>query len=1108
MPRLNGFAKPCLALAALTLIAAPVLGADKPWIRSPAISPDGKQLAFRYRGDLWLVSSSGGRARLLTSHVGFETDPIWSPDSTLIAFASDRHGQFDAFVVEAGGGAPLRLTHHSASDRPACFSRDGAELLFSSARLDAPGAALPSASLGELYAISVKGGRPRQLLTTPAESARLSPDGRLLAYHDRKGYENVWRKHHVSSVARDIWIYDLATKTHRRVTGFRGEDRNPMWSPDGKGLVYLSERGGSFNIWQRAAHGDDEPVQVTRHAPHPVRSLSIADDGTLAYNYNGEVWIRPPAAAARRLDIELVADLRTNPVEAKTYTRDATEMALAPGGEEVAFVVRGEVFVASLAHGTTRRITDTPEQERNLSWAPNGRELYYAGERGGSWNIYKTRLGDPTEAAFHRATLLEESAVLVSDNETFQPAVSPDGARIAFLQDRDAIAVMDLASGARKVVVSADNIYSYSDGDVRFHWSPDGRWLAFGYLSHRRWIEDIGVVDIAKGTIINITESGYNEGGAWWSPDGRALLFISDRYGRRSHGSWGSDGDVMAWYLSREAYDRARLNEEDFSLLLEKEKKAKADKKEDKKEDKKGKGQGEDKDGATAGEKPDPIEPLAIEFERRRERLRRMTLHSAPVGDYALSPDGEALVYFAQVESRWDLWVSRWRASATRKLVAYGDRDGGELAFAKDGKTLVVRRGDGRIEALKLGGALSKEGGSPKRKPVGYAAAMDIDRPAERAHLFEHVWRQARAKFYKPDLHGADWLALKANYAAFLPTINNNHDFAELLSELLGELNASHTGSGYRLRPGTADQTAALGLLYDTEWRGPGLRIAEVLAGGPADRAELKIEAGLILTKINGVALGPTVNTARLLNGQAGKRVRLALKDPRANTSRDAVIKPISLGAERGLRYERWVKARRALTEKLSGGRVGYVHVRSMNDASFRRVYQETLGLNSDKDALVVDTRFNGGGWLHEDLVAFLDGEKYSDFLPRGKKLGRLGGEPNFRWTRPVAVVQSEGNYSDAHIFPYAFKQLKVGKLVGSPVPGTGTAVWWETLIDKSLYFGIPQVGNLDLEGRYLENLELQPDILVLNDPQSMARGEDKQLVAAVEALLEEIEAR
>jgi Tol biopolymer transport system component len=1100
----------CAALCAFFAMSAHAEEAK--WLRYAAISPDGSQIAFEYQGDLWLVPSRGGEARPLTTHVAYEKTPVWSPDGKTIAFASNRHNSFDVFAVSAEGGAARRLTWHSAGDFPSGFTPDGREVLFTSTRLDSPVSTLVTTYLPELYTVSIEGGRARQILTTPAEAARFNPAGTLLAYQDKKGYENEWRKHHVSSVTRDLWTWNPATGEHRQITSFRGEDRNPVWSADGRTLYYLSEQGGSFNVWKMNADGSAQE-QLTRHQTHPVRFLSAANDGTLCYAWDGSLWTKRPGAEPMRLAVDVRASDRVNPVETRVFNEGATDFAPSPNGEEVAFIVRGEIFAASVEHGTTKRITRMPEQERSLAWAPDGRTLYFAAERGDSWNLYKVSLARKDEEHFFNSTTLKEEPVLASQDETFQPLLSPDGKKIAYLHNRDSINVLDLASGKTKNIVPERMNYSYSDGDIGFEWAPDSKWLTFTYMPFERWIGEAGAANVETGEILNLTTSGYEEYQPHWSRDGKAVYFYSDRFGRRNHASWGSDGDVFALYLTQEAYDRAMMSREDFDLLQKKEEEEKGEAEEAKDSKDKAKGGKEKKKEKKKEE--EPPKPVVIDTKGIEKRLRRLTMHSAPIGGFALSPDGEALVYFAEMDGAWDLWMTLPRDGETKKLVTLREDGPGQVVFSKEGDSALVLTAEGRIMSLELGGALApssrKKGGETKdmfssvsAEPVSFAAEMTIHTPEERAYMFDHVWRQTWEKFYQPGMHGADWKGLKTYYKAFLPHVANGFDFAELLSEMLGELNASHTGSGHWEFDENGDQTAALGLLYDTAWTGDGLRVAEVLENGPCDLAPSKIKPGAMLTKIDGEALSASVDPARLLDRKAGKPVLLSLQSADGKSKWEEVVKPVGLGEESELLYRRWTKRMREMTEKLSGGTVGYVHCRDMDDASFREIYKEVLGRNSDKKALILDTRFNGGGWLHDDLVKFLSGEEHLWFDPRGKK---MGSEPLSRWARPVAVLISEGNYSDAHVFPYAFHALRVGKLVGTPVAGTGTAVWWENLLDPSIYFGIPQVGLRMPDGGYLENTELMPDYLVYNDPASTARGEDRQLEKAVEVLMEEVKA-
>lgn len=1085
-------------LFAPAVIASTANAESEQWIRYPAISPDGKNIAFSFHADIWIVSSEGGQARRITSHAGHEKDPVWSPDSQSIAFASDRHGNWDVFVMPASGGEPKRLTHHSDEDRPVSFSVDGTEVYFTGSQQDAHDAHVPHSSLDELYSVSVHGGRAKQILTTPAGRAKPSPDGKYLVYEDYKGYENYFRKHHQSAVTRDVWLYDIEKKEHTKLTTFRGEDREPVWSADGKRILFLSERDGSFNVysmkWKRILKTNDEDKgnieQITHHTPHAVRSLSIANDGTLCYGYLGTIFIKKPNEKPVEVTIDLTTDPKENVVSIETLRDGATEMTVSPNGKEVALVVRGELFVANTEFGTTKRITNTPTQERSVVWAKDNRTLYYAGEREGAWNLYKATIANKDETSFSVATTIDEEEILANGDENFQPVLSPDGKMIAFLRNRDELQVMNVKTKEVKSIVPASKNYSYTDGDINFSFSPDSKWLAFTYCGHKRWLTDIGIANLDTLEIHNVTESGYEEGAPVWSRDSNALLFVSDRFGRRNHGSWGSDQDIMAVYLNDKAYQWSKMTEEEHKRWKEEN-----DKKEEADEEKSSKSKGEKKKPKKA--KPKSIDLATSDFKYRTSRL---TIHSAPIGEYAITKDGETLVYFAQVDGKWDIWKTKIRTKATSKLLAIASDETGSLQFGEDDETLIVMTDKGELKKVSI-----PEDGEATEKGIDYAAEMTINASEEREYMFEHVWRQVKRKFYRADLHGVDWDSLKSTYASFLPTISNNYDFAELLSEMLGELNASHTGAMSKVggQEG-ADATAALGLLFDLNHEGDGLKIAEVLKRGPADIPKSKIRPGVVIDAIDSIRLTPDVDPWQQLNRKIAKPIRLSLVDPETDKKWEEVIKPISMAAQNELLYQRWIDSRRALVDKLSAGRVGYVHVRDMDDDSFRKVYMETLGLNSDKDALLVDTRFNGGGWLHDDLISFLSAKDYVYVVPRDKEKGTFGGEPTFRWTRPVAVLQSESNYSDAHFFPYSFQAVGAGPLVGTPVAGTATAVWWEELIDSSIVFGIPQVGVVTMDGEYLENNELKPDHEVYLTPNDMARGLDPQIEKSVEVLLQQ----
>lgn len=1091
-----------LAGGLVALCLSTIGRAESPlWLRYPAISPDGRTIVFSHRGDLYRVPVSGGTAMPLTVHDAYEFMPVWSRDGQSLAFASDRNGNFDVFVMPATGGEPRRITFNSADDLPSDFTPDGKYVLFTAQRRDSrENIQFPSGTLPELYRAPLAGGPAEMVQTTPAQDARYDTTGNRIVFHDRKGYENEWRKHHQSPIARDLWLHDLIGGQFQKLTAFTGEDRNPVWSPVKDELFYLSERSGSFNVWKLSLANPEATTQVTRFERNPVRFLSSANDGTLCFGFNGDIFtLAPGAADPLKVNITVGTGPKRNDAAFVTQSGDATEMALSPNGKEMAFVVRGEIFVASVDHKVTRRITDTPQQERSVSFSPDGRKLLYAGEREGRWNLYETVLARTNEPYFYNATVLKESVLLQNGEENFQPSYSPDGSLVAFLENRTVIKVIGVTNKESRVVLGGDRNYSYSDGDITFDWAPDSRWLTATFLDTNRWSREIGLIDVSgSNAMVNLTLNGYEDEAPKWAMKGDMILFKSDRFGQRSHGSWGAEDDVMGLFLNRAAQDRFRLSKADYELLKEQEKKDKDDKEKKKKKDetkdadkKPDTDKADDKNDSKHEEddKDKKPEPVKIELESIEDRVVRLTVGSSDLADAVITPDGESVLYLAKFEKGHDLWLQKPREKETKLLAKLG-ADGGKLTLDKDAKHVFVLS-DGKVTKVNIE--------SGKQEAVPYAGEMTLNRAKERDYLFEHAWRQVLEKFYVTNLHNVDWAYYRTNYERFLPDIDNNRDFAELLSEMLGELDASHTGSGYRAPKNVGDQTATLGLFYDPAFSGPGLRVTEVIRGGPLDKASSQVRSNTVIEKINDIVITPATDIDVLLNRKAGDPTLLGLFDPVADRRWEATVKPISKGDEDGLLYDRWVRTRREEVDRLSKGRLGYVHVKGMNDASFRDTFAEVLGRNSGKEGLIVDTRFNGGGWLHDNLVDLLRGRDYFTYVPHGQVVGR---DPMFKWTKKSAVLQSESNYSNAHMFPLLYKTLGLGPLIGTPVAGTGTAVWWETQIDKTLYFGIPQVGVMDRSGQFLENQTLQPDVEIYNDPASAAQGRDLQLEKAVEVLL------
>jgi Tol biopolymer transport system component/C-terminal processing protease CtpA/Prc len=1101
--------KPLLAVTAL-LLSAHVAADDSPlWLRYPAISPDGSTIAFTYKGDIFTVPAAGGRAQQITTNAAYDTHPVWSPDGMRIAFASDRMGSLDIYEVSRDGGTPRRLTTHSGGETPVAYL-DDTHVLFSATVMPSPAdAQQPSRQFPQVYVVSTQGGRPSLFSSLPMEDISVNrQDGRLL-YHDRKGYEDPWRKHHTSSITRDIWLctpsgsateaangtlhIDRDARTYTRLTTFAGEDRTPVWTADGKAYYYLSEEDGSFNIYRRTL-GSDARQQLTHHTQHPVRFLTAAADGLLCYGFDGEIYTLREGGEPQKLKVSITTDSSDRDVIHQLQYSGAREISLSPDGKEVAFVMHGDVYVTSVEYRTTKQITNTPQQERDVQFSPDGRSLVYASERNGLWQIYQASLAKADEKQFAYATDIREEQLTQSDVTSFYPQYSPDGKEVAFLENRTCLRILNLKTKAVRTAMDGKYEYSYSDGDQWFQWSPDSKWLLTNYIGIGGWNnKDVALVDASgNGQIVNLTESGYSDSDAKWVLDGKAIIWQSDRAGYRSHGSWGAEKDEYIMFLDLDAYERFRLNKEDLALLEESEKKdgddKKADSEKDKKADDKKDKKGKDKKDADKNE--DAVKPLTFDLENRRDRIIRLTVNSSHMGDAVLSTKGDKLYYQASFEGGMDLWEQDLKEQKTRillKSVGWGG-----LELDKKGENVYLCGGGG-IKKVNLSNG--------EQKNVDFEAPFDYRPAEERAYIFGHVHRQVADKFYVPDLHGIDWNMYGEAYRRFLPYINNNYDFQELLSEMLGELNGSHTGARY-YAPGASQATATLGAFFDEDYTGDGLRVSEVLAKGPFAVRNTGVTAGCIIRSIDGEKILAGQDYFPLLAGKAGRKVRLSVYNPATQKTTDVVVRAISQADQTELLYKRWVDKCRHTVDSLSGGRIGYVHVKAMDSQSFREVYSELLGRCRNKDAVIVDTRHNGGGWLHDDLATLLSGKEYQRFMPRGQY---IGSDPFNKWLKPSCVMVCEDNYSNAHGFPWVYKELKIGKLIGAPVPGTMTAVWWETQIDPSLVFGIPQVGCMDMRGQYAENHQLQPDVEVYNSPAKQLRGEDEQLERAVAEMLKEV---
>lgn len=1052
------------------------------WMRYPAISPDGTTIAFAYKGDLYSVSVNGGEARQLTTHAAFDSHPVWSPDSKKIAFQSNREGSLDIFVIDAKGGAPTRLTTNSGSETPIAFADNDHVLYSASLQPTAQSIIFGDNTFPQVYKVSTKGGRPELFSTLTMENISIAKNGDIL-YHDKKGYEDPWRKHQKSPIARDIWLKSNGKFTKQ--TTFAGEDRSPVWTSDEKSFFYLSEQDGTFNIYRRSLNSSSDK-QITHHKGNPVRFLTASSADLLCYGYDGEIYTVKEGGEPQKVNISITTD-NDAPSLVRQIIKSwgATEISVSPDAKEVAFVMHGDVYVTSVEYTTTKRITDTPQQERDLSFSPDGRALVYAAERNGVWQIYQSKIKNEKEKNFTYATDIEEEQLVKTGVTSQYPQYSPDGKEVAFFEDRAALRIINLKSKEIRTVLDGKYVYSYSDGDIAFEWSPDSKWLLSTYIGNGGWNnQDIALVKADGKEVHNLTNSGYSDSNGKWVLDGKAMLFQSDRAGYRSHGSWGAEDDAYIMFFDLDAYNRFNMSKEEIELSD-----ANKDEKEKKEDEKKeeAKKKADEKQKKTGKIEVEKVKPLELDIENCRDRIVRLTANSSHMGDAVLSKDGDKLYYQAAFEDDYDLWQHDLKDGST-KLVMKGVGQG-NLQTDKDVKNLFICNGSS-IKKVDLSGFSTKD--------ISFEANFNYKPAEERQYLFDHIWRQVKDKFYDPKIHGVDWEGYRKTYEKFLPYINNNFDFQEMLSEMLGELNASHTGARY-YASNSALTTANLGVFFDPQYQGDGLKIQEIIKRGPFDVKNTGVTAGSIIESIDGEEIKAGMDYFPLLDGKVGKNVRLGIRNAKGKKM-EVTVKAISQGKLNNLLYKRWVDRNRAFVDSISGGRIAYVHVKAMDSESFRTVYSELLSdKNRNRDAVIVDERHNGGGWLHDDLCTLLNGKQYQEFVPHGKVVGR---DPFNKWVKPSCVMICENDYSNGHGFPWVYKELGIGKLIGAPVAGTMTAVWWETLMDNTLVFGIPQVGCRDMRGVFGENTQLNPDIEVYNSPEDFINGHDTQLERAVKEMM------
>jgi tricorn protease len=1082
-----------VASAMVTILAAQAL-AEAKLVRYPHYH-DGK-IAFTYLADIWTADENGQNIRRITVHRARDVYPRFSPDGKWIAFSSDRGGNLDVFILPAAGGTPKQLTFHSADDTVLAWAPDSKSILFASNRAED--------FTGKLYTVGLEGGMPANVGADMGVWAGYSPDGSKLAIN-RHG-QVYWRKYYRGSNQTDITVMDVAAKKFTDITDFKGLDSWPMWGRDGF-IYFVSDREGSglTNIWRVSEKGG-AAQPVTTFKTGDVRWPSISADGkVIMFEHDFGIWkLDVGGRAAAPVALDIAAEIQENTSEVRTFTSEVDDYSLDPSGRRIVLSIHGEIFTAPVEEGDLTQVTDGPARDQSPVYSPDGKQVAYISDKSGREEVY---LASPDGAG-------EAQKMTDIDALKLSMSWSPDSKAIAFVSSDATLRRYDIDT--KKTTTLATSKF----GNIGIPaWSPDGQWIAYTRPDQVR-TGDVYLVPSAGGEERLVTFDSYADGNPRFSPDGRKLYFVrSDSFGGGGGGGgFGPSGQVYAMTLEREERDPDDPAERETQASGEQ---APAE------------GQARAADAA-------PPKPVAIDFAGLKRRTRQVTRMPFGISSFTIAPDGRTIAFVttepAGLRTLPVIYtIQQDGRRLTRITAATPPRDGDEddappafggggagfsgLTFARDGRALFFREGRGVFSvpiAANAGGtgrgaAAAAEPATPGRdaapRRVTFTTRVRIDRPAEWAEMFGDAWRTMKYRFYDPKMHGLNWDAAKAKYEPLVAHVGDRQELLNIINEMIGELNASHTGAapGGGGPSGGRDgaSTGYLGLDLTADEKAGRYRVTHVYAEGPADKDWVKVSVGDYLLAINGKPVKVGDEYWALLNYRLNRKVEVTFNSkPVDQGAWKTRIAPIMQGAQNQLRYERWVKDRRAMVDKLSNGRIGYLHIQAMNQPSLRR-FEKELRENRTKEALVIDQRWNGGGNIDQELLGILVQREYQIWQPRGT-------EPNPRpfsgFFGPKVVMQNWRSASNAEMFPAGFRALGLGKVIGTPTAGAVIGTGSYSLIDGSTV-RTPGTGVFlaDAQRTNMENFGVPPDILVENTPEDNLAGRDRELEVAVQELQKQL---
>ncbi len=1043
------------------------------FVRYARLSPDGQSIAFSYQGDIWYWPEMKGKPYRLTLHEAYDGSPCFSADGKELAFTSQRHGNSDIFTMSIDGGTPERRTWHAAGDNLSDWHPE-LGLLFSSER-----AYVTVEWDAEIHRIDPNNATPMRFMDGLGTYPVASPNGKYIAF--MRGSCRTSRENYSGPADQEIWLYDIEKDEYRALTDNPINDIHPQWVDD-ENLVFLSARDGRYNLRKVNLSGEGE--WLSNFSDEGINDFDIASGKVLfARKDRWYLCDMNNIGAVQSLNIDLKNDYRFYPTERKTIRNKISDYALSPDGKKVVIETRGEIFVGLLDDEKSRTVnlSDHPFYDRGAVFLNDSTVLFSSDREEGQYRFYSANSSDPKKTDIYESLRHQRDLYYKGDGDLRNAVPSPDGKKLAYVENGTRLKVSQIKKDGSlgSTVTLVDAWYGASG----LAWSPDSRYLAY-HRDDLNFNTEVYIQSVdGQGDAVNISMHPGNDYGANWSADGSKLAFISDRNNDNS--------DVWFVWLQREEWLKSTEEREEGYYFDDEEK----EEKEDEKDKKKGKDKKKEKE----------VEPIQIDFERIYDRLEQVTSYSGSESNVLVSEDGET-IYFTRYgvnDKGSDLYQIKYDGSELKKLTK-GGANPYNLQWDKEKKGIFyVSRGS--LKHIKLS--------SKKVTSYSYEEKMELNKSEERRQVYAEAYRLIRDRFYDPEFHGNDWDKLSAYYEEWAMKASTDEDFRYVYNLMLGRLNASHMG----MYGGTEvevrrDYTGRLGI--EVEMLKSGARVERLVANTPADRSKNNLQVGDIITQINGKDLSVDRNFYSHWTATSGEPVLVQLE--RKGTKMEIVIRPSrSINSQL---YEEWVEGRKALVDKYSNGRLGYIHIRGMDMQSFERFERELMASGYGKEGIVIDVRFNGGGWTTDYLMAVLNVRQHAYTIPRGAA-NSLNKNPEFKdyypyserlplaaWTKPSVALCNESSYSNAEIFSHAYKTLGIGTLVGQPTFGAVISTGGSGLLNGN-FIRLPfRAWYVKKTGENMENGPAVPDVLVSNPPASRANNTDAQLQKAVEILLDQID--